>query len=463
MPLVAFFIGSASSHYKATFQVAKRLKENQYHIVYAGESQYQKLVEEQGFEFCFFPTIIKPKPLSKKQFLHSLKGVFSKNTAKHSYDAFLREVGILGTVLSNIKPDMVLFDAHLSMYALLFPEYKTGIVQTMISTDKGTYIPPLNSKITPNTKSLISKVNINFSWKRTFIKRNIIILLGKIMHFGQDNFSLFLKRLKNEGYDGKKLLNFDKSFHPGINGIPEFIFTPAEFDFPWKEKLDNQYFVGPSVDMTRKDVSIDNRYVRIMENVMKVKEASENKVPLIYCSLGTLAAMSTKYFGKFMDKMVNAFKDKPHYQIIISLGYELPEEQLPKGLPPHIHFLSFVPQLDILSKCDLMITAPGINSIKECIMYKVPMLLYAYNKWDHHGNAARAEYHGLGLKGDMKKDSSEEIYRKTEKVINEKSFQENIDKMSEIFHQYNNSEQEVSIFNKLIGEKNLKPADYNVS
>ena len=456
MPVIVFFIGSASSHYKATFQLAKRLKENQYHIVYAGETDYQKLVEEQGFEFCFFPTIMKPKPISKRQFLKSLKGFFSKNATQDSYNFFLREVGILGTVLNNIKPDLVLFDAHLSLYALLFPEYKSGIVQTMIATDKEPFIPPLNCKITPDRSSFLNKLKINYYWKKSFIKRDIVILFSKFVHFGQDNLSLFIKRLKQQGQGPKNVLNFNKSFHPGIKGIPEFIFTPAEFDFPWKQKSAHQYFVGPSVDLERTDVSVDRRYVQIMENVLRVKNESQNTIPLIYCSLGTLAAMSTKYFGKFIDKIVNTFKDKPNYQIIISLGYHVPEEQLPKGLPSHINFLSFVPQLDILSKCDLMITAPGINSIKECIMYKVPMLLYAYNKWDHHGNATRAEYHGLGLKGDMKKDSGDEIFRKIEKVLNEKSFRENINYMNEIFHEYNNSEQQLSIFDELIGEKKLK-------
>lgn len=456
---IVFFIGSASSHYKATFQLGKQLFVNGHRIIYAGEADYKVLVEQQGFEFCKFPTILKPKPINMRQFLHSLKNVFSKNAFKNNYDSFLNEVSILGKVLEQTKPDMALFDAHLSLYAILFPEYRSGIVQTMISTDRGSFIPPLNCSLIPNQESFLDRLRVSYYWKKNFFKRNLGIYLSRIMYFGQDNFSLFIKRFKEKGLDVKKRLNFDRTFHLGINGIPEFILTPKEFDFPWKVKLKNQYFVGPSVDMSRKDISIDKRYTKIMENIMQVKKMSNVAIPLVYCSLGTMAVMSTKYFDRFMDKMIHAFQDRQNYQLIISLGYEVPEEQLPQGLPSNIHFLSFVPQLDVLSKCDAMISAPGINSIKECILYKVPMILYAYGKWDHRGNVARAEYHGLGLRGDLKRDSSDDIFRKLEKVIKEESFQKNINKMSEAFHRAHNSGEELSVFNVLIGEENLPLVD----
>ncbi|WP_225587439.1 glycosyltransferase [Methylomonas fluvii] len=48
-----------------------------------------------------------------------------------------------------------------------------------------------------------------------------------------------------------------------------------------------------------------------------------------------------------------------------------------------------------------MITHGGPNSIKECIFFGVPMIVFPL--WfDQPGNVARVTYHGLGLKGDFK-------------------------------------------------------------
>ena len=48
-----------------------------------------------------------------------------------------------------------------------------------------------------------------------------------------------------------------------------------------------------------------------------------------------------------------------------------------------------VPQLHLLTHCDLMITLGGMNSIEECIEMEVPMLVCPMSlKTDQLGNSA---------------------------------------------------------------------------
>jgi UDP:flavonoid glycosyltransferase YjiC (YdhE family) len=54
----------------------------------------------------------------------------------------------------------------------------------------------------------------------------------------------------------------------------------------------------------------------------------------------------------------------------------------------------------------------GIHTINECIMLKVPMLIYSGKKSDQDGNAARLIYHGLTYKTDKDLDTSEDICKK---------------------------------------------------
>lgn len=60
----------------------------------------------------------------------------------------------------------------------------------------------------------------------------------------------------------------------------------------------------------------------------------------------------------------------------------------------------FAPQLSILDKADLVITHGGHATIKECIKFAVPMIVLPCS-YDQRGNAARIEYHRLGVRDRM--------------------------------------------------------------
>lgn len=50
-----------------------------------------------------------------------------------------------------------------------------------------------------------------------------------------------------------------------------------------------------------------------------------------------------------------------------------------------------------------MITHGGFNTVKECIFFGVPMVVFPLSGYDWTGDAARVAYHGLGVRGSWKK------------------------------------------------------------
>src|SRR6185312_13746791 len=78
---------------------------------------------------------------------------------------------------------------------------------------------------------------------------------------------------------------------------------------------------------------------------------------------------------------------------------------------------------EVLSRADVFITHGGINSVHDAIRHKVPMIVYPLDPtYDQNGNSSRVVYHKLGLRGDLDKDSVNDI---REKIIAAQDYRKN--------------------------------------
>lgn len=91
----------------------------------------------------------------------------------------------------------------------------------------------------------------------------------------------------------------------------------------------------------------------------------------------------------------------------------------------------FVPQLEILQKSVLVICQGGMNTIKECIYYQVPLLVFPGHS-DQPSNSARVVYQGIGLRGKLAHISSEELTMMITELLTNPSYRHNIAKLKEI-------------------------------
>jgi UDP:flavonoid glycosyltransferase YjiC (YdhE family) len=91
-------------------------------------------------------------------------------------------------------------------------------------------------------------------------------------------------------------------------------------------------------------------------------------------------------------------------------------EDPPSNLPPNVRVVASAPQLAVLRRAHLMLTEGGSNSVKECVHFGVPMLVYPRNA-DQPGNSARVVFHGLGLRGDPKHDSPADMAVKVVRLL----------------------------------------------
>jgi len=100
-----------------------------------------------------------------------------------------------------------------------------------------------------------------------------------------------------------------------------------------------------------------------------------------------------------------------------------------------------------------MITHGGPNSVKECIYFGVPMIVFPL--WfDQPGNVARVTYHGLGLKGDFKKISQKELQGLIEEVTSNPKYRERIKAMQKYFMEIEEAKPSVKLIEEFIAKPN---------
>ncbi len=140
----------------------------------------------------------------------------------------------------------------------------------------------------------------------------------------------------------------------------------------------NTRYVGPSVDLKRRELSVH----------LARRPGSRY---LVYVCVGTVR-FRWRENVPFLRRVIEAFRDRPEFDVVISSGDEQTTRVL--GVPPDgVRVFDFLPQLAMLDVADLVITHAGSGTFRECICKEVPMLAYPRNH-DQAGNSARIIYHG---------------------------------------------------------------------
>src|SRR5205823_6116679 len=100
--------------------------------------------------------------------------------------------------------------------------------------------------------------------------------------------------------------------------------------------------------------------------------------------------------------------------------------------PGNVILTDDAPQVALLKRARLMVGHGGGGGIRESIFYGVRMLLVPVGH-DAPGNTARAVYHGIALRADFQKVSTQELRTAIEKLLDDPSYAEAAKRMSRKF------------------------------
>jgi len=129
---------------------------------------------------------------------------------------------------------------------------------------------------------------------------------------------------------------------------------------------------------------------------------------------------------QFIEVTIEAFSLRQDWQLILACGpfYHVLKSD---SMAPNIHLFDRVSQLAVLSRADLAITWGGAGTIRECVNYAVPILVFPV--WlDQFGNAARVIFHNVGIRGNFLNVTSKKMIEMVEQVLTDKSIRSSVDK-----------------------------------
>jgi zeaxanthin glucosyltransferase len=430
MPRYLFLCYHGKGHFNPCFQLARTLQQS-HEVLFAGVQFFFKYITSQGFSYYPLKTVpfglgleewMCEQQKRKPVYFHALKDRWND-------ELYNKREQELTKLLDTFEPDVILLDTHQTTdFIVLYPLLKSrkirlALVHAMLTSVLTDNFPPVNSLVFPDDQAGITReINLLKQKKRNRLWKQ------KLRFLGMDDDTIIHRRVRKNKIPGRYIAAQQRFYGLVLDNLQEFIFLPREFDFKEARMYPNQHYVGFQVDYGRSEASND-AYTSVRTKILQRKALHKK---LVYCAFGTVPIDDAQIFLSFIDNLIVALND---LNVILLLATSLDTNNIQYS--DDIYILPYVPQLDVLQYSDVFITHGGLNSIKEAIDQAVPMLVYpGESVMDPPGNSTRVVYHQLGLRGDMKTDSPEDIHGKLHQLLTDGRFKKNVDALKQVNRSY---------------------------
>ncbi|WP_350283400.1 nucleotide disphospho-sugar-binding domain-containing protein [Nitrosomonas sp.] len=447
MANIVFVLAPSMGSLNSSLKLAKMLKANGHQVSYVGLADSEEYVLKNGVEFKKIYEKWFPKGFGAKQALlpvtaSSENDVLRAGVSREQafLEAILNEDTEFPRVIETLRPDLILhIHADPLMVVLALQSYALGInaayLRDMLGRSKHSEIPPIWTGIIPS-ESIYSRLCIQLAWHKNSVLRTYSTLYSRFL--ASVDFNGMIKKLaKKSGYPWA--LVDKEGLPPYILKLPEVVLCPKEFDFPHSDKP-GRYYTEASIDIERNEVSF-------------AWDALDETRPLVYCALGTLAWLPTEHYRAFYQAVIDAACSCPGFQWILAVGdFIYPQDFT--NIPSNAIIVHRAPQLQMLKRSRMMITHGGTNTIKECIYFGVPMVVFPLG-YDHPGNAARVIYHGLGVKGDFLKVTKEQVRALVDTINLDSGYVRRVQLMQSKFQEAENAQLSLKMIEALLQKRSL--------
>ncbi len=387
--LLAVFLFSgqpATGHLNPMISIAQALHDRGHESVFAvpdvgGRRQF---IESQGFQFC---GLRPPLATAALELLNWTEGFFETFVAVrlffHGLTTYARQVA---KIIDEVKADAAV--AEFFFFGSCVAAESKGIPNVIVYHAglpyPGDGIPPFASGLP-----------IGGPWDGK--EKRYEFWIRNLERYVDKSIARCRQRMGLGPGPGGYLLN------PSSPWLT-LVLTSEAMEAPRKVTSNKTFFVGPCFSGRGTSQPSDFPF-----------ETLATDKPKVYLSLGTVFNKKPEVFSK----IIAAFADGA-YQLIVSAGGAFPKlkTQKPRG---DLLLFPRVPQVELLTKVDAVISHGGNNTTNETLAAGKPLLIMPVGG-EQRDNASRVVYLGAGLRADLKSSTPEEIRKKVHRLLDEPSF-----------------------------------------
>lgn len=430
---LAVAVPNITGRLHSAFELISRLEKEGHRVTCLCSEKNAQRIKKQGFSFVEIPEINFRFVDPQREKLSSWTSKFKyhlKNLSNHyPHGKRILHLEEYKNIIIKLGPDRVIADVELHdlIFAAIAAKIKVILFHTWFSNKISSNLPSIRSTIIPGVGFSGSKLGIILNR----IKMRLLVygrLFINKLTFNNYRREVFRKYAKEIGFPRSDMMVNTLPPLYSFNKLPILTLVLLEMEFP-HTPAKNLKYVGPMVCENREDDKIDSVTSTRIEAVFSLKQRENKK--LIYCSVSSFV----KGDSTFLKNVISAVENEKDWLLIMTLGGNISEDIF-QPCPSNVFLFNWVPQLKILANADCSINHAGVNSTNECLHFSVPILAYSGKYFDQNGNAARVEYHGIGLRGDKDKDDSKTINKKIFRVLNDSSFKSNIIEMNSKYEEY---------------------------
>lgn len=432
-------------------ELARRLDAAGHLVTYASFPEAAAVVAANGLEF------VPLEPGRYEEFLAEDRrhGFFRRLLDLRSRrERAMESLGVesLDRVVRDLEPDLLLIagEMHEHVIAASAAGVPIALLNSFVSIWRCPGLPPPHRLARPGVGWKGTRVGIGLLWLALWLGKLHRAGSRKLWRVGCDRLSLLRRLAGDSGFDLRRETDAGHWLKPfTYRRLPVLSLHALEFEFP-HQPPERVSYVGPMALEVRGDEGVREPEWAELEAIFE--RCSDGRRALIYAGFGSFFSSGVD----FLRRLVEAAAGRDDWELVISLGGRL-DPALLGSLPPGVSAFRWLPQLEVLRRSDVAVVHGGINTVDECVLNGVPMLVYCGFETDMAGTTSRIVHHGLGLAGDRRGDRPAEIRARLERLLAEPGFRENVERMRARYVTYAENGAAERVVESLLASSQLDP------
>jgi UDP:flavonoid glycosyltransferase YjiC (YdhE family) len=184
------------------------------------------------------------------------------------------------------------------------------------------------------------------------------------------------------------------------------------------------------------------------QSELKTRHAGNAEMPLTYVTIGG----GTPLIGEdFLTLVLDAFRNLPGVQGVISTGLAIGPERLAGGNPPDNVFIrGFVPGTELIKASDVTVFHGGSSTLMTCIACGRPAVVVP-SMAEQEDNAAVLANNRAGIVLDKSGLTAAALAEAVQKILSDRSFRDNAQRLKEMGERYGGAAAAAAMVEELVG------------